>query len=107
MSIEAHYNLIATLYRKVRQKDNMAGWTESLQAVRHNIRCNMQPLTATEAAYAQSIGSTATHKIFCNYLPEITVEKVLTIENINYDIKAVMNAAGRNHHLEIVVEIRK
>lgn len=87
--------------------DDYGTTTESTTTILDNIPCAIRPLSGRETLEWEKETVRSTHKIYTKYYSVITEAKRVVCDSNTYDIHFVANPAGKNHHLELVVELIK
>jgi len=96
-------NKTATIYRKSESSTNSFGEsTFTLDSV-ETIKCAIQPLREQLVFHLGGTDYVATEKIFCNINVNIQPGDYLVVDGIKYLVLSVQDAAGRGHHLEVLV----
>lgn len=83
--------------------DAYGGWSSSPTTVSamSSLPCRIYELSATEREMLNREGTSATHKVYCDYYSTITTKHELLINSEYYEIVRVYNPSFANHHLEI------
>ena len=84
--------------------DVYGGWSSSPSTVTamSNVPCRITELSATEREMLSREGTSASHKVFCDYFSTITTKHELEVNDLRYQIVKVTDIDLMNHHLEIV-----
>ncbi len=112
MSFDGLLNTFCDIYSLVKTQDTTTRQMVESWILKHgNIRCRLDPLSGDERNVADTILSTATHRLFLkygyNFLINNTGAYRITINNVNYDIVDSQNAGGQGKHLELLLRLRK
>lgn len=83
--------------------DAYGGWSSSPTTVSamSSVPCRIHELSATEREMLNREGTSATHKVYCDYYSAITTKHELEIASVRYQVVRVNNPSMMNHHLEM------
>jgi SPP1 family predicted phage head-tail adaptor len=87
--------------------DAYGGWSSSPATVSamSSVPCRVSELSATEREMLSREGTSASHKVFCDYTSVITVKHELLISGLRYQILRCDDIDRMGHHLELTTNI--
>ena len=87
--------------------DAYGGWSSSPATVSamSSVPCRVTELSATERELLSREGTSASHKVFCDYTSVITTKHELEISDVRYQIVRVNDIDRMGHHLELTTNL--
>jgi len=104
VSIQTLYNKSATISRRTLAATSYGAaqkptWSNHLTTV----ACAVQPLTAREMEAFGKLTGEVTHRMFTAAGQDILPRDRVVVGSTTYEIEGSVDAAGRSHHMELLV----
>ena len=103
--INTYYNKTATRTRKSVSTVNDYGEPTFNDNVSSSFDCALQPDDGSYVVEEPGKILKSTHRLYCDISVDVIQGDTVTVDSINYRVLAVMDDAGRNHHLKIMLEV--